>query len=72
MAQSWEEVFQNGVGAVANAGADLIRQKADVSGQTNNAPTTASEGELHKYQPFLIIGGIGLAIVVALLVFKKR
>ena len=66
---SWGDTFRGAFGDIANAGADLIRAKAQESGSVNNAPVTPTQSRL---QPYMLWGGIALAVVVVAMVLKRR
>lgn len=69
---SWSDTFQGAFDDLAGAGADVLRAKAEAAGKVNNAPVTPSESGLQKWQPLVMIGIAGLAVVVAFLVLKRR
>jgi len=49
-----------------------MKANAEKAGKTNNAPVTPSESGLQKWQPMVIMVVAGLAVVVFLLVAKRR
>lgn len=69
---SWSETFQGAFDDLVGAGADVLKAKAEAAGKTNNAPVTPAESGLQKWQPLVMLGVAGLAIVVVLLVIKRR
>jgi hypothetical protein len=52
-----------------DAGASVIAEKAGASGRTNNAPSAPTP---MASQPWIIYGGIGLAVVVVLFVVMRK
>ena len=69
---SWSDTFQSAFEDVVGAGADIIKQKAEAAGRTNNAPVTPAQSDLAKWQPLVYVAVAGIALVVILLVAKKR
>ncbi len=69
---AWSDTFQNAFEDVIGAGADVLVAKANAAGKTNNAPVTPSESGLQKWQPLIMFAVAGLAVVVVLLVAKRR
>lgn len=69
---SWSETFQSAFDDVIGAGADIIKAKAEAAGRANNAPVTAGQADLNKWQPLIYIAVAGIALVVILLVARKR
>lgn len=64
----WTNALQT-VGDVANAGAGIIRKKADRASETNNAPIAPSETRM---QPWIMYGGAALFVLVLIALFRRR
>lgn len=69
---TWSETLQGSFQTITNAGADLLKAKAQEEAIKNNAPVTPAESAMSKYQP-LVFGLVGvLVVVVGVMLFKKR
>ena len=66
---NWSDTLQRGFGSLVDAGASVIAEKAGSSGRTNNAPQAPTP---MASQPWMIYGGIGLAVVVVLFVVMRK
>lgn len=69
---NWSDTLQGAFGDIVSAGADVMKANAEAAGRTNNAPVTPSESGLQKWQPLVMLGVAGLAVVVFLLAMKRR
>ncbi len=69
MSSQWGETFRGAFGSIANAGADLIRAKASEAAGQNNAPMNPNQSRL---QPYLLWGGVAVAVVLVALVLRRR
>lgn len=69
---AWSDTFQGAFEDVVGAGAAVIKSKAEAAGKTNNAPVTAGDSSLQKWQPMVMMAVAGIAVVLVLLVAKRR
>lgn len=69
---TWNETLQDAFGSVVDAGASVMKANSENAARQNNAPTTPAESALSKYQPLVMIGVAGVAVVVLLMLLKRR
>lgn len=66
------DTLSDAFGTVVNAGADLIKAKAADAGRANNAPVPADTASWAKWQPMTIAAVAGLALVLVIMLAKRR
>lgn len=66
------DTLSDAFGTVVNAGANLIKDKAAEAGRTNNAPVPSDTASWAKWQPMTIAAVAGLAVILVVILAKRR
>lgn len=67
-----QDVFSDAFTTVVNAGANVIKAKADAEARKNNAPVIPSNSGTGGLPPWALWGGLGLVGLILVVFMVKR